>query len=72
MATPDECQAGSGLYERTLYGLRFTVAVNLNDAGCSPALASSVLGHQTYEMAMEYMSRKLNADEAIKKLSDCA
>lgn len=58
-----------GIKDRTLHGLRFTVAVNLNDAGCSPALASSILGHQTYEMAMAYMSRKLDADEAIKKLA---
>lgn len=57
-----------GITERSLHGIRFAVAVNLNDMGCSPAVCSAILGHQTYEMAMRYMSRKLNADDAVKKM----
>jgi integrase len=57
-----------GITERSLHGIRFAVAVILNDLGCSPAVCSAILGHQTYEMAMRYMSRKLNADNAVKKM----
>ncbi|MES2782999.1 MAG: tyrosine-type recombinase/integrase [Pseudomonadota bacterium] len=63
---------GLGITDRTLHGIRFAVAVNLNEAGCSPAVCSSILGHKTYQMAMDYMRRKVDAQTAVGLMHDCA
>lgn len=63
---------GLGIRDRTLHGIRFAVAVNLNEAGCSPAVCSTVLGHKTYQMAMDYMRRKVDAQTAVDLMHDCA
>lgn len=53
-------------HNRSFHGFRFTVAGNLNDAGCTPAQCSAILGHKTYQMAMEYMERRIASVRAIE------
>lgn len=59
---------GLGIRDRTLHGIRFTVASNLNEAGCSPAVCSSIIGHKTYQQAMEYMRRRMDAQTAVNAM----
>jgi hypothetical protein len=41
----------------------------LEEAGVTPADASSVLGHRTYQMAMKYLSQRKRSAEAMAKVA---
>lgn len=43
---------------RSPHGLRYAAAGRLEEAGVTPADASAVLGHRTYQMAMKYLSQR--------------
>lgn len=53
---------------RSLHGLRYAAGSMLEEAGCSVAEIESVLGHETYKMAMKYASQRVRAKAAIGKI----
>jgi integrase len=57
---------------RSPHGLRYAAAGRLEEAGVTPADASSVLGHRTYQMAMKYLSQRKRSEAANRKVEDNA
>lgn len=57
-----------GMPERSLHGLRYAAAANLEAAGCSVVQISAIVGHRTYQMAMKYASQRREAEAAIRRL----
>jgi integrase len=55
--------------DRSPHGLRYAAAGRLEEAGVTPADASSVLGHRTYQMAMKYLSQRKRSAEAMAKVA---
>ena len=53
---------------RSLHGLRYAAAAAMEEAGCSVVQISSVLGHRTYQMAMQYISQRRAAKAAMARL----
>lgn len=53
---------------RSPHGLRYAAAGRLEEAGVTPADASAVLGHRTYQMAMKYLAQRKRSAEAIGRL----
>ncbi|WP_267380538.1 MULTISPECIES: tyrosine-type recombinase/integrase [unclassified Sphingomonas] len=53
---------------RTMHGLRYAAAARLEEAGCTIAEISAVLGHRTYQMAMKYIEQRKAAKRAGEKL----
>ena len=52
---------------RSPHGLRYAAAGRLNEAGCSVVEATSVLGHRTYQMAMQYLAQRSASESALAK-----
>ncbi|MBC2651255.1 tyrosine-type recombinase/integrase [Novosphingobium flavum] len=53
---------------RSWHGLRYLAAGKLEEAGCSVVEITSVIGHRTYQMAMQYISQRRAARAAIERL----
>lgn len=50
---------------RSLHGLRYAAAGTLEAVGCTVAQIISIIGHRTFQMAMQYASQRRNAEAAI-------
>lgn len=57
-----------GMPQRSLHGLRYAAAANLEAAGCSVVQISSIVGHRTYQMAMQYARQRRDAEAAMARL----
>jgi integrase len=57
---------------RSPHGLRYAAAGRLEEAGVTPADASSILGHSTYRMAMQYLEQRKRSAQAMKKVAERA
>lgn len=57
-----------GMPHRSLHGLRYAAAGELEAAGCSVVEISSIVGHRTYQMAMKYARQRKDAASAINKM----
>lgn len=55
--------------DRSPHGLRYAAAGRLEEAGVTPADASSILGHRTYQMAMKYLSQRKRSAAAMAKVA---
>ena len=53
---------------RSMHGLRYAAGSRMEEAGCSVAEIESVLGHQTFKMALKYASQRLRAKAAMAKM----
>lgn len=53
---------------RSSHGLRYAAGSRMEEAGCSVAEIESVLGHETFKMALKYASQRLRAKAALAKL----
>jgi integrase len=53
--------------DRSLHGLRYMAGSDMEEAGCTVAEIESVLGHQTFKMALKYASQRLRAKAAAEK-----
>lgn len=58
---------GIAFPDRSPHGLRYAAAARLEEAGVTPADATSILGHRTYQMAMKYLSQRKRSAAAIKQ-----
>jgi integrase len=54
---------------RSPHGLRYAAAGRLEEAGVTPAVASAILGHRTYQMAMQYLEQRRRSAEAMAKVA---
>lgn len=61
-----------GMPARSLHGLRYAAAGNLEAAGCTVVQISSIVGHRTYQMAMKYASQRREAEAALARLERSA
>lgn len=61
-----------GMPHRSLHGLRYAAAANLEAAGCTVRQISAIIGHRTYQMAMKYASQRGDAEAAIARLGQGA
>lgn len=52
---------------RSLHGLRYAAAGELEAAGCSVVQISAIVGHRTYQMAMKYARQRSDAIAAAEK-----
>jgi integrase len=57
---------------RSPHGLRYAAAGRLEEVGVTPADASSVLGHRTYQMAMKYLSQRKRSAASMAKVASKA
>jgi integrase len=57
---------------RSPHGLRYAAAGRLEEAGVTPVDAATILGHRTYQMAMQYLSQRKRSAAAMKKVSQRA
>lgn len=53
---------------RSWHGLRYLAAGKMEEAGCSVVEITSVIGHRTYQMAMQYISQRRAAKAAVDRL----
>lgn len=53
---------------RSWHGLRYLAAGKLEESGCSVVQITSVIGHRTYQMAMQYMRQRRDAQAALAQL----
>ena len=53
---------------RSMHGLRYAAGSRMEEAGCTVAEIESVLGHQTFKMALKYASQRLRAAAAMAKM----
>jgi integrase len=53
---------------RSIHGLRYMAGSDMEEAGCTVSEIESVLGHQTFKMALKYASQRLRAKSAINKM----
>lgn len=58
----------SEMPHRSWHGLRYAAAGKLEEAGCSVVEITSVIGHRTFEMAMQYISQRKAAQAAVGRL----
>lgn len=56
--------------KRSPHGLRYAAAGRLEEAGVTPADASAVLGHRTYQMAMKYLSQRKASARAQRAVEE--
>ena len=59
-----------GMPSRSLHGLRYAAAGRLEAVGCTVVEITSIIGHRTYQMAMQYMSQRRNAEAAGRKAEE--
>lgn len=57
-----------GMPDRSLHGLRYAAGSRMEEAGCTVAEMESVLGHETFKMALKYASQRLRARSVIERL----
>ena len=57
---------------RSMHGLRYAAAGAMEQAGCSVVQISSILGHRTYQVAMQYIRQRRDAQAAIARLEASA
>jgi integrase len=57
---------------RSPHGLRYAAAGRLEEVGVTPADASSIMGHRTYQMAMKYLSQRKRSAAAMAKVEERA
>lgn len=57
-----------GMPHRSLHGLRYAAAGQLEAVGCSVVQISAIIGHRTYQMAMKYASQRKDAEAAMDKV----
>lgn len=57
---------------RSMHGLRYAAGSRMEEANCTVAEIESVLGHQTFKMALKYASQRLRAKAATAKLEASA
>lgn len=50
---------------RSLHGLRYAAASTLEAVGCTVAQITSIIGHRTFQVAMQYASQRREAESAI-------
>jgi integrase len=55
---------------RSPHGLRYAAAARLEEAGVGPAIASMIMGHRTYAMAMKYLSARREAEAAMRRVEE--
>ncbi|WP_152663898.1 tyrosine-type recombinase/integrase [Sphingomonas sp. SRS2] len=55
-------------HDRSMHGLRYAAGSTMEEAGCTVAEIESVLGHQTFKMALKYASQRLRAKAALAKI----
>ena len=55
---------------RSLHGLRYAAAGRLEQVGCTVVEITSIIGHRTYQMAMQYMSQRRAAEAAGRKAEE--
>jgi integrase len=53
---------------RSMHGLRYAAGSRMQEAGCTVAEIQSVLGHNTYAMAMKYATQRTRAESAAAKM----
>lgn len=61
-----------GMPRRSLHGLRYASAGQLEAVGCSVVQISSIVGHRTYQMALKYARQRKDAEAAIARLDQTA
>lgn len=61
-----------GWSDISFHGLRYAAAGRLNEAGCSVATISSIVGHSTYDMAMKYLSAREDSERAAVAMQSLA
>jgi integrase len=61
-----------GMPARSLHGLRYAAAGELEAAGCTVVQISAIVGHRTYQMAMKYARQRSDAEAAMARLEDRA
>ncbi len=67
-AVEDHCAKVEAMPARSCHGLRYAAAGRLEEAGCTVAEASSVVGHRTYQQAMNYLAARRRSSAALAKL----
>jgi integrase len=55
---------------RSLHGLRYAAGSRMEEAGATVAEIESVLGHETFKMALKYASQRLRAKAAVSKMEE--
>jgi integrase len=55
---------------RSLHGLRYAAGSRMEEAGCTVGEIESVLGHQTFKMALKYATQRLRAKAALAKIEE--
>lgn len=64
-----EVRATPGMPQnRSLHGLRYAAGSRMEEAGATVAEIESVLGHETFRMALKYASQRLRAKAAVAKM----
>lgn len=58
--------------DRSLHGLRYAAAARLDEAGCTVTQAISIMGHRTYQMAVNYMAQRAASQAAVTKQEQSA
>lgn len=53
---------------RSMHGLRYAAGARMEEVGCTVAEIESVLGHETFKMAMKYLSQRVRAKSAMDKM----
>lgn len=61
-----------GMPRRSLHGLRYASAGNLEGVGCTVTQISAIIGHRTYQMAMKYARQRGDAEAAMARLGERA
>lgn len=57
---------------RSMHGLRYAAGSRMEESGCTVAEIESVLGHETFKMALKYASQRLRSKAATAKLEASA
>jgi integrase len=50
----------------SFHGLRYAAAARLEEAGCTLGTITSIIGHRTYQMAMQYATKRRGSAEAAR------
>jgi integrase len=53
---------------RSLHGLRYASASTLEAVGCTVAQIVSIIGHRTFQVAMQYASQRRDAEAAMARM----
>lgn len=58
-----------GYTDISFHGLRYAAAGTLNEAGCTVATIVSIIGHSTYQTAVQYLTARENAAHAASAMN---